>query len=248
MDAKIDFYLSPRDFSDGDVKKAAVIVIDVLRASNSIITAVDNGCRRVLPVVEIYEAKTLAVRFASEQALLCGEREARMIPGFDLGNSPVEYKAERVRNRTLIFCSTNGSQAMTRAGVAAKAVVGSFANVSAVVEKLKSENHIAILCAGLRQRLSLEDTTCGGAFVDALLRSRPSGWKLNDAAATAQALFLQHAKDLVSMAQASEHGKYLSHLGADEDIKLCTQVDSTATVPIIKVDNSRLVTVSKDEQ
>lgn len=246
MDAKIDLYLSPRDVVDSELKKSAAIVIDVLRASNSIITAVENGCKRVLPVVEIYEAKTLAVRFAGEHAMLCGEREARMIPGFDFGNSPFEYKAERVKNRTLIFCSTNGSNAMVRAAGAARAVVGSFANLAAIVEQFKSENHIAILCAGLRLRMSLEDTACGGAFVDALMRSRPSAWKLNDAAAAAQALFLHHAKDLAAMARASEHGTYLAHLGADEDIKFCTQMNHMTTVPVIRTESGRLVTVSKD--
>lgn len=246
MEARIDLYHSPRDVNDAELKKPAVIVIDVLRASNSIIAALDNGCKRVVPVIEVYEAKTLAVRFASEHALLCGEREARIIPGFDLGNSPFEYKAERVKNRTLIFCSTNGSLAMVRAASATKAVVGSFANVSAVVDKLKSENHIAILCAGLKQRISLEDTVCGGVFIDALFRARPSAWKLNDAASAAQALFLHHAKDLLSMAKSSEHGTYLSHIGAEDDIKYCAQIDSTTTVPVIKTDNGRLVTVVKD--
>jgi 2-phosphosulfolactate phosphatase len=246
MEARIDLYHSPRDASDADLKKSAVIVIDVLRASNSIIAAMDNGCKRVVPVVEVYEAKTLAVRFASEHALLCGEREARMIPGFDLGNSPFEYKAERVRNRTLIFCSTNGSIAMVRAGSASKAVVGSFANVSAVVDRLKAENHIGILCAGLKQRISLEDTVSGGIFIDALLRARPAAWKMNDAAAAAQALYLHHAQDLFSMAKASEHGAYLSRIGAEDDIRHCAQIDSTTTIPVIKMESGRLVTVVKD--
>jgi 2-phosphosulfolactate phosphatase len=246
MEARIDLYHSPRDFSDNETKKAAAIVIDVLRASNSIIAAIENGCRRILPVVEVYEAKTLGVRFANEHALLCGEREARIIPGFDLGNSPFEYKAERVRNRTLIFCSTNGSHAMVRGAAAARAVVGSFANLSAVVDRLRSENHIAILCAGLRYRISLEDTTCGGAFVDALIRSRSTPWKLNDAAAAAQALFLHHANDIVAMAKASEHGAYLAHIGAEEDVKFCSQVDGTKTVPVIRTDSGRLVTVSSE--
>jgi 2-phosphosulfolactate phosphatase len=248
MEAKIDLYHSPRDYNDAEIKKSAAIVIDVLRASNSIITAIENGCKRVLPVVEIYEAKTLAVRLAFEQALLCGERDAKIIPGFNLGNSPDEYRAERVRNRTLIFCSTNGSGAMVRAGVAPKAVVGCFANVSAIVEKLKSENHLAILCAGLKQRLSLEDTVCGGAFVDALLRARPAAWRLNDAAAAAQALFLHHAKDLAAMAKSGEHGSYLSLIGAEEDVKFCTQVDSTTTVPVIRMGEGKLVAVFGEPQ
>jgi phosphosulfolactate phosphohydrolase-like enzyme len=96
--------------------------------------------------------------------------------------------------------------------------------------------------------MSLEDTACGGAFVDALMRSRPAAWKLNDAAAAAQALFLHHANDIVAMAKASEHGAYLSHIGAEEDVKLCSQVDTTMTVPIIRMDSGRLVTVSSDAQ
>ena len=247
MEATINLYHSPSRL-DGigaaDLKHAAAVVIDVLRVSNSIITAIDNGCRRVIPVAEVYEAKAIAVRLSSEKPLLCGEREARLIPGFDLGNSPAEYQRDRAHNRTLIFCSTNGTRALVCAAAAKLAVVGSFANLSAVVEKLKTESKVAIVCGGLRDRLSLEDTVCAGAFVDALMRARPEGWKLSDAAAAAQGLFLHHANNLLAMARSSEHGSYLAEIGFEEDIKFCTRVDGTKTVPVIRVDDLQLVTVS----
>jgi 2-phosphosulfolactate phosphatase len=247
MEATIDLYHSPAHLdgsNEAELRNSAAIVIDVLRASHSIITAISNGCRRVLPVAEIYEAKALAVRLSPEPVLLCGERNARMISGFDLGNSPAEYQKERVAGRSLIFCSTNGSRALVLAGRAKRAVVGSFANLSAAVEKFKGEKKIVLLCAGRLGDLSLEDTACGGAFVEALLKVGAENWKLTDSAAAAKALFLHHAADLYAMALSSEHGSYLAHIGAKEDVKQCVQRDTHSTLPLISIDAMRLVTVS----
>jgi len=243
MQTQIELFHSPRDILGQPLDGAAAIVVDVLRASNSIITAVGNGCRRVLPVVELYEARALAVRLSAEGALLCGERDARMIPGFDFGNSPAEYVRERVQGRTLIFCSTNGSRAMVRAAEAQRAVVASFANLSATVSALKDASRLAILCAGRLDELSLEDTACGGAIVEAFCRQRHGACQLNDAAAAARALFQQEGKHLRDLARASDHGRYLVELGAEADIDLCVEVDRSTTVPQVLTGDHGLVTV-----
>ena len=103
-------------------------------------------------------------------ALLCGERESLKIPGFDLGNSPLEYDPARVAGRTLIFCSTNGSRALVFASRARRRLLGAFVNARAVIEALEGEREVMVVCAGNRGAPSLEDAACAGLLCERLER------------------------------------------------------------------------------
>lgn len=99
----IDLYLLRSEIQQDKLKGRVVVIIDVLRASTSMITALANGCLRIIPVSEVEQAKQLAQRFLAESILLCGERNEMLIPGFDLSNSPLEYSKDIVKNKKMIF-------------------------------------------------------------------------------------------------------------------------------------------------
>src|SRR5262249_61091165 len=118
------------------------------------------GARRVREAVTPDEARQM--RASEPDALLCGEREGLLIPGFDLGNSPSEYAAAVVQGRTLLFASTNGSLALRAAQGARRRVLAAFVNLAAVVERIAGDPRIVILCAGKPRGVADEDRPCGG--------------------------------------------------------------------------------------
>ena len=132
----ISLYVTPREFSDDNLRGTTAIVIDVLRSSSTIATALLCGAREIVPVSSPAEAGELAQKYGRAATLLCGERDGKRIEGFDLGNSPSEYTAEQVSGRTLIFSSTNGSPVMVRARLSDRVLIGGFNNFSAVVESV----------------------------------------------------------------------------------------------------------------
>src|SRR5439155_26101311 len=127
---------------------------DVLRASTTLSWARANGAAGIEPFADT--AAALAFRDAHPGALACGEREGRIVPGFDLGNSPSEYTRGRVAGRTLAFASTNGSRAMLAASRCRRRLLGSFAALSAVVQALASERAIWLVCAGKLGSFAIE--------------------------------------------------------------------------------------------
>ena len=113
------------------------VVIDVLRATTTIVHALVNGARRVIPAKTVEEAVSKRVELGRDAALLCGERDAQPIPGFDLGNSPSEFTREKVADRALIMTTTNGTPALLAAGAAHVTLIAAFANVEAVAKRIR---------------------------------------------------------------------------------------------------------------
>ena len=104
----------------------------MLRASTTLTTALQNGCTQVIPVDEVQTAKALAAQQSSSTTLLCGERDGKKLQGFHLGNSPAEFTVSNVKNKTIIFTSTNGTKLLTKTKYAKKSVIGAFVNARAV--------------------------------------------------------------------------------------------------------------------
>src|SRR5205807_327556 len=111
---------------------ATAVVIDVLRATTTIVYALAAGCRQVLPVADLDEARALANSMPAGKVLLGGERGGAPLPDFDLGNSPAEYTAARCRNRALVLTTSNGTRAIVRASAAERVLIAAFVNFSAV--------------------------------------------------------------------------------------------------------------------
>src|SRR5215468_8162979 len=123
--------LGPAEFIAAPLDGRAALVIDVLRATTSVVAACVAGCRSVIPVPDEAAARRVVARFPPGECLLAGERGGDPIPGFDLGNSPLEYTRERVAARTIILTTTNGTAAMIAAGSGATAAVAALTNLEA---------------------------------------------------------------------------------------------------------------------
>ncbi len=235
---KIDLFFSPNEIKEEELDNRAVLVIDVLRASTTIAYALHNGCKEIIPTSSMDAAIELSRKIGRDAALLCGEREGRKIEGFDLGNSPLEYEPETIKDKTLIFATTNGSRAIVKGSAALSVTVGSFVNFTSAFDHLCSHSKdLSIICSGKLDRFSIEDSVCGGLYIDALAKSRVC--QLNDASYGALKLFEAHRIDLLGMLKNSSHGQYLTELGFEKDLYLCSEVDSLQVVPVLS--DGRLV-------
>jgi 2-phosphosulfolactate phosphatase len=207
-----------------EVHVPCAVIVDVLRATTTLTVALSNGAREVIPVAT--PAAALALRAARPGTLVCGERDGRIVPGFDLGNSPFEYDAGRVRDRTLAFASTNGSLAMLAARGARRRVLGAFVNARAVVERVKGEREIAIVCAGRLGRFSLEDAACAGLL---LARLEAHGAVAADPAArAARALAPGDAAETRRLVTGAAHARDLLRMGGAyaRDLEFCAGLDT----------------------
>jgi len=230
LDVKL--FTSPREVTDDDLRGCSVVVVDVLRSSSTIVAGLAAGAREVIPVLTPAEGGKLAGRAERGISLLCGEREGKKIDGFDLGNSPLEYTPERVNGRILIFSSTNGSVAILRARVAEHVYVGGFNNFGAVIKRLiEDRNPVVVICAGKLEQFSIEDFVCGGKFINALETRTKRHLGLSDGARAAALLHRHFDGSIASLLKSSNHGRYLSSLGFDEDIDYCARVDVHPIVP-----------------
>lgn len=237
---RIDLYFTPSEVSEEEISGKPVVVVDVLRASASIIRALKNGSRGIIPTQSVGEATELAQSLGRENVLLCGERGGKRIDGFDLGNSPKEFTRKMVDDKILIFATTNGSRAIAGAQGARSVLVGSFLNSKALLDYLsKLDSDLAIICAGKLGRFALEDAVAGGMFVDHLRAE-----ELNDGAMAAHTLYQKYSQDIVGMLRSSSHGRYLIKLGYEEDIPLCGRLNSVNLIP--SLEEGKLVRLARD--
>jgi 2-phosphosulfolactate phosphatase len=212
----------------------SAVVIDVVRASTTIVTALAHGARGVLPVATPAEAVTRARSGSAPAALLGGERGGAPPPGFDCGNSPAEYTAERVTGRTVVFTTTNGTRALLAVTAAKRVAVGGFLNAAAVVRWLGPEPGDAVfVCAGESGRFCLEDATCAGLLVERLRAAWPDA-PLSDAARAAGVLSRQYAGRLGAMLEDAAWAQMLVGQGRGGDLPLCVALDAFDVVPIAR--------------
>ncbi len=230
----INLYLSSAEINSEDVRDRIAVVIDVLRASTSIITALHHGARSVVPVAKVETARNLAAKLRDRSVLLCGERNEMIVDGFDLSNSPIEYTNDRIRDKTIVFTSTNGAQLFDFARHAAQVLVGAFVNVRALSEHLdRFETDVTLLCAGKTGRIGLEDVVCGGMIVDHLVKRATNPVELNDGAIAARILYLHYAANITEMLYQASHGKRLIEIGQEHDLKICGSVDAVEVIPVL---------------
>lgn len=233
---KVDVALTPEGICAEEGNGKRVVVIDVIRASTTIITALAHGAEGVLPLRTPGEARRKAKEYAQGKTLLCGERQSVRIPGFDLGNSPGEYNNSVIRDKVLLYTSTNGSQMLVKVGGAKEIFVAGFVNLEAVVRRLgSSEGDCLIACSGTDGKLSLEDAVCAGMIVVGLGKMLGEDTlELSDEAIAVTVLYEYFAHDLLVMAGESTQGKYLIELGMEHDLPFCINVDSYDVVPVLR--------------
>jgi 2-phosphosulfolactate phosphatase len=217
-----------------DLENKTVVVIDALRATSTMITALENGCLGFIPVATIEEAKKLFDDQADPKLLLGGERRALPVAGFHLGNSPHDYIPEKVRGKIVIMTTTNGTRALVAASKGAEVLIGAFLNLGAVCRRLEeSGRDVLIACSGEKDCFCLEDTVCGGAMIERLEKNGASV-KKSDAALGAKTLYESFAADICGMLATCEWGQYLEGMGLGKDVRLCAQIDSSQLVPVYR--------------
>jgi 2-phosphosulfolactate phosphatase len=231
--------LTPDRLTPPLLADSVAVVIDVLRATTTIIHALAAGCVAVWPIEEVEEARRLADGMRVGRVLLGGERGGTPPPGFDLGNSPSEYTCVRCKGTTLVLTTTNGTRALLRAAPAARTLIAGFVNYSAVCEQLAGDPRpIHIVCAGWHGEVALEDALLAGALVDFLCER--GSICLNDAARLAWDCFENHGRILDGALEVSAGGAHLRSLGYDDDIRAAARVDQFAVVPELRRDPLRV--------
>lgn len=209
----------------------AAVAIDVLRATSTIITALSHGADTVVPVLQPEEAFQVARDNPDRQFVLGGERKSVIIPGFHLGNSPLEYTAARVGGRPVLFTTTNGTRAIRRAAGADEVYIAAFLNAPAVAKALLAlGKDVAICCAGTHDQFSLEDTGCAGAILH-YMSGPEHHLELNDLGYVARELFRTFDGRVAEILHTSEHGQGLLKMGLQEDLLFCAQLGTSTLVP-----------------
>ncbi len=211
-----------------EVAGRVVVVIDVLRASTTVVQALASGARAVIPFADVDDVLSVASRYSRGDVLLAGERRALPIAGFDVGNSPAAMTAERVRNKTVLMTTTNGTAALLSTHGARRVYVGAFANlsvtVSAVAEQCAAGTDVLLVCAGQDKRVALEDVACAGVLLNELLRGKRKV-TLGDAALLARQLGKRYGADTSRISRDAAHARTLTDAGFVQDVHDCLTRD-----------------------
>ena len=238
---QIDVFLLPSLAESEQLAGRTCVVIDVLRATTTIVHALAAGATQVVPCLEVDEARQRAAEIGSA-AVLGGERSGGKIAGFDLGNSPAEYTPQSVGGKTLVFTTTNGTRALTRCKGAKRVLIGAFVNFSAICGEIADADQIALLCGGTDGEVTREDALLAGAIVCELAASggrelpEKSRYALNDQAELAAdawrtAIRMLTDRPLGMTLRDSRGGRNLIGMGHENDIDLAAQIDRFDIVP-----------------
>jgi 2-phosphosulfolactate phosphatase len=232
---EVDIQLSPSPPNLHLLSNQVVVVIDVLRATSTMVHTMSQGALEIIPVATVEEAFQMAKVFHRSSVILGGERGSKRIQGFDLGNSPQEYVAEKVKGKKLILTTTNGTKAFHFVSSGKDILVGSFFNIGAIAQKcLELDRELFIFPSGDEGKFSLEDTVCGGMLIELIIKKGKMPITLTDASQCARILYQRLGTNLVETFRLSHHGKELINRGFEEDLAYCAQIDTTDIVPEFK--------------
>lgn len=231
---RLDVFLTPGEVGAADTADRVVVIIDVLRATSTIVEAIGSGVRTIFPVASIEEALRLANTLGRDGVLLCGERKCLPIEGFDLGNSPPEFTPERVGGKTLVMSTTNGTTAMSLAAGASRVLIAAALNLSATVEELaRGDAEPVLICAGRERHFGLEDAVLAGQIASRVMAARPGEWECNDGARAALALSERFGLGEELFASTAA-GRGIAAAGLAEDLAFCARVDRHSVVPVLQ--------------
>jgi len=232
---RLDVFFTPTQVKPSDTVGRLVAIVDVLRASTTVATALGNGAKTVIPVEGADEVIVRAREFARSQILLAGEQKMHPITGFDLGNSPQTFTRKAVEGKTILISTTNGTRALLGVQGARDIVIASYVNFTAVLAMMKvaasSNTDIAIVCAGDEGSFTLEDAACTGRYVRAIPK-RADSVVVNDAAAASMLIERKYGDNIEKVFKESSHGQALESAGFGDDLAAAAEVDSYAVVPI----------------
>lgn len=227
----IDIIISASDIKKEKIEGKTVVVIDVLRATSVMVTALKNGCEKVIPVKEVDEAIEIAKNDRSRY-ILGGERNALKIEGFDYSNSPLEYTKDVIEGKTVIMTTTNGTQAIKNAECAERIIIASMINGQAVADEIVKENKdVVFINAGTYGQFSMDDFITSGYIISRI--KEKISVKLTDIATTSLYIY-DNNKDIISFVKGATHYKRILELGLEDDLEYCLSKDITDIVPEYK--------------
>lgn len=211
-----------------DLKNSIVVVIDILRATSSMVYGIDNGATAIIPVAQVEDC----LAYAEHGYLLAAERNGEVVAGYNFGNSPFSYSAEHVAGKTVVLTTTNGTKALHMArATAQQVVIGSFLNLQALCDWLKEQSQdVLLLCAGWKDSANLEDTLFAGAVVKTL---RSEFVAFDDSSVIAEDLYGLAQHDLGAYMNKSSHSHRLAALNIGEDVKFCLQLNICQAIPVL---------------
>jgi 2-phosphosulfolactate phosphatase len=222
------YHLYEKDFD-------IVVVIDVLRATSAITTALHCGVKEIIPVASIEEA----LDYKAKGFITGAERDGQVVEGFDFGNSPYAYMNPELQGQTVVLTTTNGTKAIQIASKKAKVVIGCLNNLDVLCEWLiEQHQNTLVLASGWKDKVNLEDTICGGAIADILLESRKFRSD-EDSTVAAKFIFRSAREHLMSFLRSSSHRRRLIKLNIQRDVKYCLTLNTVPCIPILE--NGKLV-------
>ncbi|MBD2483303.1 MULTISPECIES: 2-phosphosulfolactate phosphatase family protein [Planktothrix] len=235
---KFFVYHTP-ELAPANVLPDCAIVVDVLRATTTIATALNAGAEAVQVFSDIDALMQTSEKWPADKRIRVGERGGAMVDGFDLGNSPLSCTPEVVKGKRLFMTTTNGTRSLERVQAAAVVLTAAFINRRAIVEYLitKKPETVWVLGSGWEGSYSLEDTACAGAIAQNLVNEM--GYPLDDFAGNdevfgAIALYSQWQNKLFELLNHASHGQRLLRLGCYDDLKYCAQTDILDILPMQK--------------
>lgn len=229
MNRQIDVCLTPELINLYDLKGQIVVVIDILRATSCMVTALAEGVESIRPVATLDECQQLGKR----GYLTAAERGGEQVAGFDLGNSPRAYLQGAYAGNKVAVTTTNGTLAITRSAPFAKQVlIGAFLNLSALAEYLKQQpEDVVLLCAGWKGKVNMEDTLFAGALVS---RLQDSHEPCCDSPLAAMTLYETVKDQLFDYLMKASHARRLSKFGVEDDIRFSLETDLYGVIPVLK--------------
>ncbi len=221
----LDICLSPDLLHLYTLDGKIVVVVDILRATSSIITALAHYVERIIPVSKLEQCEA----YKKLGYVTAAERDGKKAEGFDLGNSPFSYMSEDLKGQTIVLTTTNGTEAINRSKAAEKILIGGFINLRSLTNYLiSSDRDIIILCSGWKGRVNVEDTLFAGALATALDNYFDG---VSDDVKLSKTLYDAAQMDVFAFIQDCSHVKRLRNLGIEKDIKYCLTESKYEVVP-----------------
>lgn len=226
----LEVCLTPAIFDRYADHEAIVVVIDILRASSAICNAFANGADCLIPVPDLETAR----EYKERGFMVAAERDGYVQDFADFGNSPFNFTPERVRGKTIVYSTTNGTMSIKVASGCHRVVVGSFLNIGSL-EKwlLKQDRDIILLCAGWKGKVSLEDSVFAGALAARLIDSGKFT-SICDSVSIVLDMWKLAKDDILSYIDKAAQRSRLREKGLDDCIPFCHQQDSTGVIPYLE--------------
>lgn len=225
---KIDIIITADDVKQEKICDKSIAVIDILRATSVMTTAIYNGCKAIIPVLTVKEAFRLTDH--KKEYILGGERNAVKINGFNFSNSPLEYTKDAVKDKILVMTTTNGTKAIRNCNTARNIIIAAMINAKSVAKKLIDlKNDIVIVNSGTDGQFSIDDFICSGYIIENIMKNTKE-FELTDIAKVARYIYVNN-KSIIDFIKHSAHYKVIKRLNFEKDLYYCCNKDIIDVVP-----------------